>query len=85
VEKSIKYFFIIFLLFIICFSLSTNLPKRHRGGFLSDESTYFSITQSLAYDYDLKYTRKDIVRIKERFWVGPTTLFLQLPSSESLM
>lgn len=76
-EKSIKYFFIIFLLFIIFFSLSTNLPKRHRGGFLSDESTYFSITQSLAYDYDLKYTRKDIVRIKERFWVGPTGLFLK--------
>ncbi len=76
-EKSYKYFFILFLLFIIFFSLSTNLPKRHRGGFLSDESTYFSITQSLAYDYDLKYTRKDIVRIKNRFWVGPTGLFLK--------
>jgi len=77
VEKNYNYFFILFLLFIIFFSFSTNLPKRHRGGFLSDESTYFSITQSLAYDYDLKYTRKDIIRIKERFWIGPTGLFLK--------
>jgi hypothetical protein len=61
-SKAIRNFFILFLLFIIFFSFATDLPKTKRGGFFSDESTYFSIMQSLAYDGDLEYTRADIVR-----------------------
>ena len=75
--KFIKYFFILFLLFIIFFSFATDLPKAKKGGFFSDESTYFSILQSLAFDGDLEYTRADIVRIREMFWVGPMGVFLK--------
>jgi hypothetical protein len=74
--KFIRYFFILFLLFIIFFSFATDLPKTKKGGFFSDESTYFSIIQSLAFDGDLEYSRADIVRIREIFWVGPTGVFL---------
>jgi len=75
--KAIRNFFILFLLFIIFFSFATDLTKTKKGGFFSDESTYFSIIQSLAFDGDLEYTRADIVRIKEIFWVGPMGLFLR--------
>ena len=75
--KPVKIFFILFLLFIIFFSFGTDLAKTKKGGFFSDESTYFSIIQSLAFDGDLEYTRADIVRIREIFWVGPTGVFLK--------
>ncbi len=75
--KTVNLFFAMFLLFIIFFSFGTDLPQVRKGGFLSDESTYYAIIQSLAHDGDLKYTRDDIVRIKKVFWVGPMGLFLK--------
>jgi hypothetical protein len=75
--KAIRNFFVLFLLFIVCFSFATDLAKAKRGGFFSDESTYFAITQSLAFDRDLQYTKADIVRIRKEFWVGPMGLFLR--------
>ena len=50
IPKNIKYFFILFLLFIIFFSFSTDLANIKKGGFFSDESTYYAIIQSLARD-----------------------------------
>jgi hypothetical protein len=75
--KFIRNFFILLLLFIIFFAFATDLPKTRKGGFFSDESTYFSILQSLAFDGDLEYSRADIVRIREVFWVGPMGVFLK--------
>jgi len=75
--KFIRNFFILFLLFIIFFSFATELPKTKKGGFFSDESSYYSILQSLAFDGDLQYTRADIIRIREVFWVGPMGVFLR--------
>jgi hypothetical protein len=77
VDKRIKLFFFLFLLFIIFFSFSTDLPKRQNWGFFSDESGYFSIIQSLAHDYDLRYERQDLLRIKEHFPPGPVGFFLK--------
>lgn len=74
---NIKIFFIIFLLFIIFFSFGTEIPNEHRRSFFSDESSYFSIIQSLAYDLDIKYRREDIVRIYERFPAGPVGVYLK--------
>ncbi|MEN8222005.1 MAG: hypothetical protein ABFR36_01995 [Acidobacteriota bacterium] len=79
-NKNIKVFFILFSIFIVFFSLSTDISTRQRGGFFSDESSYFSITQSLAYDFDLQYTRDDIIRIKELFRTGPAAVFLKKSS-----
>ena len=75
--KARRFFFIFLLLFVIFFSFSTNVVRRQRGGFISDESSYFSIIQSLVYDQDIRYTREDIQRIREQFWVGPQGLFLK--------
>ncbi|MCX6556426.1 MAG: hypothetical protein NTW95_03195 [Candidatus Aminicenantes bacterium] len=75
--KSIKTFFILFLLAVIFFSFASDMAKTKRGGFFSDESTYFSIIQSLAFDHDLEYSRADIVRIRQIFWTGPMGVFLK--------
>ncbi|MCP4216499.1 MAG: hypothetical protein GY765_17745, partial [bacterium] len=63
--------------FTIFFSLGTNLPRRQRWGFFSDEAGYFSITQSLFHDLDIKYTRQDLLRIKDYFPSGPVGFFLK--------
>jgi len=77
VDKKARYFFILFFLFVVFFSFSVDIAKRQNYGFFSDESSYFSVTQSLAFDYDLEYTRKDINRIREYFPGGPMGLFLK--------
>jgi len=77
VEKRIRLFFIFTLLFIVFFSLGTDLVKRQRGGFFSDEAGYFSVIQSLANDGDIKYEKKDLIRIKKIFPPGPVGFFLK--------
>jgi hypothetical protein len=71
-------FYIIFLLFFSFFSYSlfVNIQARQRGGFFSDESAYYSITQSIAYDFDLKYTKTDIYRIKKNYGI-PQGIFIK--------
>ncbi len=76
-DKKVRYFFILFLIAVIFFSFSIDIAKRQRFGFFSDESSYFSVIQSLAFDYDLEYKRKDINRIREYFPGGPMGLFLK--------
>lgn len=76
-NRHIKYFFVLSTLFVIFFSFSTKISTRQQGGFFSDEGAYYPITQSIAYDFDLKYTRDDIVRIRSRFRNGPNGLFLK--------
>ncbi len=53
-----------------------NLQVRQRGGFFSDEAAYYSITQSIAYDLDLRYTKADIYRIKKNFGT-PQGIFIK--------
>jgi len=84
VEKRIRLFFALSLLFIIFFSLATELPKRQNWGFFSDEAGYFSVIQSLAYDYDIQYEQKDLMRIKKIFPSGPVGLFLKKGSENRL-
>lgn len=59
------------------FALFADLPALHEGFLTADQATYFSIAQSLAYDHDLEYTKKDLIRYKQQFWAGPQGLFLK--------
>ncbi len=76
-SKSIRNSFALLFLIIIFFSFGSDRTRNKRGWFYADESSYFSITQSLAHDYDLRYTRDDIIRIREKFPDGPQGLFLK--------
>ncbi|HNX42205.1 MAG TPA: glycosyltransferase family 39 protein [Candidatus Aminicenantes bacterium] len=71
------YITTLLLLLFAVFSLFTDLSVRQRGGFFSDEAAYFSAVQSLAYDHDLEYTRRDLFRIKKEFATGPQGIFLK--------
>jgi hypothetical protein len=65
-------------------SLFLNMPVIHNSstedvkGFLpGDQSTYYAMAQSIAFDGDLEYTRKDLLRYDEDFAAGPLGLFLK--------
>lgn len=69
------------ILFIFIFALGASLFLNIRGlrqNFLfADEATYYMLTQSIAQDGDLEYTRKDLIRYYQSFDAGPLGLFLK--------
>lgn len=71
--------FIIFFIFIFSlgFSLFVNLPALQKNFLFSDEAVYFSMTQSLAHDGDIEYTRRDLIRYYRSFGAGPLGIFLK--------
>lgn len=70
---------VILFIFIFClgFSLFINLPAIHRGFLFADQAVYYSLTQSIAFDRDLEYTKKDLVRYYHDFNAGPQGIFLK--------
>jgi len=65
------------VLFFLSFSLSVNLPAVHKNFLTGDQAVYFSLTQSLAHDFDLEYTRQDLMRYYREFEAGPQGIFLK--------
>ncbi|MFW6136724.1 MAG: hypothetical protein ACOC5U_01475 [Candidatus Aminicenantaceae bacterium] len=69
------------ILFIFIFALGASLFLNIRGlrqNFLfADEATYYMLTQSIAQDGDLEYTRRDLIRYYQSFDAGPLGLFLK--------
>lgn len=68
--------FLIFA-FFLGFSLFVNLPSIHQGFLFADQAIYYSMTQSLAQDGDLEYTKKDLIRYYKDFPAGPLGIFLK--------
>ena len=66
----------VFLSIYGTFAVAVNLPKATYG-FKSDEATYYMMGLSLAYDGDLAYRKKDLVRVWREFPSGPTGVFLK--------
>jgi len=71
----------VIILFIFAFALglalSINLPALQGNFLFADEAIYYSLTQSLAQDFDLEYTKKDLIRYYEAFDAGPLGIFLK--------
>jgi hypothetical protein len=61
---------------LLAFSATLDLPRVARS-FKGDEATYYCLTQSLAYDFDVTYERKDLTRVWEEFAAGPEGIFLK--------
>ena len=72
-------FIAIFLIFtfFLGFALFVNLPAIHQGFLFDDQAVYYSMTQSLAQDGDLEYTKRDLIRYYEVFPSGPLGIFLK--------
>jgi hypothetical protein len=70
---------IIFLVFVFClgFSLFINLPAIDQNFLFADQAVYYALTQSIAHDLDLEYTRKDLARYYHDFNAGPQGIFLK--------
>jgi hypothetical protein len=64
-------------LFFLSFSLFINLPVLHQGFLFADQAVYYAMAQSIAFDGDLEYTKKDFLRYKEDFDAGPMGIFLK--------
>jgi hypothetical protein len=71
---------------LLGFALSVDFPRAAHG-FKGDEATYYSLTHSLARDFDFAFTRVDLVRVWDecidiRFVLQPTLpyAFLQEPT-----
>lgn len=58
-------------------SLFINLPVIHQHFLFSDQAVYYAMTQSIACDGDLEYTKKDLIRYYEDFMAGPQGIFLK--------
>ncbi|MBT9169688.1 MAG: hypothetical protein DDT18_00023 [Actinobacteria bacterium] len=73
-KKIYFWFFIGILSFLI---LSTLFLSPNKIGLYGDEATYLMQAQSLAYDFDLRYTETDLRRLFMDGWqTGPQGLFL---------
>jgi hypothetical protein len=74
---------VVFLIFIFSlgFSLVINLPVIHENFLSDDQAVYYALTQSIAFDYDLEYTKKDLVRYYHDFSAGPQGIFLKKTAS----
>ncbi len=77
-SKPDKVLLIIFLLFVLALTLSYNLEyRRYIPYIFSDEAVYIMMAQSLAYDRDLLYERKDLERFyRSGYSNGPQGVFL---------
>ena len=65
------------LAFFLGLSLWVNLPAVYKGFLSADQAVYFALTESLAQDLDLEYTRRDLVRYYGYFDAGPQGIFLK--------
>ncbi len=61
---------------LLGFALSVDFPRAAHG-FKGDEATYYSLTYSLAQDFDFAFTRADLVRVWDEFPTGPEGIFLK--------
>ena len=61
---------------LLGFALSVDFPRAAHG-FKGDEATYYTLTYSLARDFDFAFTRPDLVRVWDEFPTGPEGIFLK--------
>ena len=62
-------------------ALTVDYPRAALG-FKSDEATYYMMAYSLTEDWDLAYTKDDLVRVWREFPSGPSGVFLKQGRSQ---
>ncbi|HJZ78642.1 MAG TPA: hypothetical protein VKE51_43240 [Vicinamibacterales bacterium] len=61
---------------LVAFAVTFDLPRETQS-FKGDEATYYSLTKSIATDFDFAFERKDLTRVWEEFRGGPEGIFLK--------
>ena len=76
-NKRTTYVLLFIFLFFLGLSLVINIPAAQKNFLFADEAIYYSMTQSLAHDGDLEYTKRDLNRYFQAFTSGPLGIFLK--------
>jgi hypothetical protein len=58
-------------------SLFVNVPAVLNGFLFADQAVYFSMAQSIVFDGDLEFSKKDLARYYPEFNAGPQGIFLK--------
>jgi len=82
-QKTLTIVILIFI-FVLGLSLFINLPALQGNFLFADEAIYYSMTQSIANDLDLEYTKKDLIRYYKAFDAGPLGIFLKKGKNDRL-
>ena len=61
---------------LLAFAATIDLPRETQA-FKGDEATYYSLTKSLASDFDFSFERRDLTRVWEEYRGGPEGIFLK--------
>mgnify|MGYP001031331189 CR=1 FL=1 len=83
-NKKIFIIILFFFIFSLGISISINLPSIQGNFLFADEAIYYSMTQSLAQDGDLEYTKKDLIRYYKAFDSGPLGIFLKKGKNDKI-
>jgi hypothetical protein len=76
-KKAALTIILVVFLFFLGFSLFLNLPVIDQQFLFADQAVYYAMTQSVAHDLDLEYTKKDLIRYYHDFMAGPQGIFLK--------
>jgi hypothetical protein len=61
----------------VVMALATDLPRVSEGHFWSDAATYRAMSESLAFDHDLRFASEDLERVRALYPGGPQGLFVK--------
>jgi hypothetical protein len=59
------------------YAIFVNHPPKVNGFLFADQAVYFAMTESIAFDGDLEYTKKDLARYYQSYAAGPVGIFLK--------
>jgi hypothetical protein len=75
-KHAVQAILLIFV-FFLGLSLFINLPATYRNFLFADQAVYLAMTQSIAHDGDLEFTKQDLVRYYRDIDNGPQGIFLK--------
>jgi len=71
-----NYFLIALLLTVPLLAAAWQVDLPGKWGIPRDSAVYYAMAESLAWDYDLRYTREDLIRITKEWPGGPQGVLL---------
>ncbi len=83
-KKAALSIILVVFLFSLGLSLFINLPVVDQHFLFADQAVYYALTQSIAYDFDLEYTKKDLIRYYHDFMAGPQGIFLKKARNDKI-
>jgi len=78
---TLKWYVLLLCIPLIAGAFQIHLPSFW-GGFIGDSAVYYAMSDSLAHDADLQYTREDLLRITREWPGGPQGILLSADKND---